>query len=95
MPETALIGSTDLTRKAGITYSRLEILARRGLIRPEWACGGPGYQRRWSPEAVPVARLAGRLAGAGLSLRAAEKVIRSGEFRCEIAPGIWIEVRDA
>ena len=89
MSATALLGSPDAIREAGITYRQLDYWVRRGFLAPEVVKGN----RAWTPEAIGVARTLGRLTAAGVSLEAAAKVALSGESRCEIAPGIWIEVR--
>jgi DNA-binding transcriptional MerR regulator len=94
VPETSLLGSKEFIRLAGINYSRLETFRRRGFIRPAGS-PGTGHDREWSPDLIPVARLAARLSDAGLRLTAAEKVIGSGRSRTEIGPGIWIVVDGA
>jgi hypothetical protein len=79
----------------GVTYRRLDHWVRRGYLRPGRQEAGTrhssGSYRTWTPAELETARLMGRLTRAGLTPAAAAKAARAGG-RCELAPGIWVEV---
>lgn len=59
---------------------------------------GSGTNRDWPYEEVLVARLMYALTKAGMTAKAAAAAARSvahlpaGERRCQLSPGVWIEV---
>ena len=84
------LGVANTERELGITYRQLDHWVRLGLLRP-LHLGGSGNPREWTRAELDVAKAMGRLVAAGLRPEAASRVARSGG-RCEIAPGIVIEV---
>jgi DNA-binding transcriptional MerR regulator len=96
MPEADdehVIAAPELTAEAGITYRQLDFWTREGLLRCSWRQGG--RYRVWDAGERQVAVLIGRLVGAGIAPRTAAKMARAEGGRCEIAPGIWIQVGDS
>lgn len=87
---TITIGAANTERELGITYRQCDHWVRLGLLRPLHV-GGTGNAREWTRAEMEVARIMGRLVGAGMKPALAERVARS-QGRCEVAPGIWIEV---
>jgi DNA-binding transcriptional MerR regulator len=92
---TEVLVAGDVSALAGITYRQCDYWVRTGLLRPECASNGSGSRRRWTADEIEVARTMGRLVRAGLPPETAHEVARSGDSRCEIGPGVWIEVRSA
>ena len=86
---TVTLGVTNTGRELGISYRQLDNWVRLGLLRPLHV-GGSGVNREWTRAELDVARLMGRLVAAGMKPALAERLARSR--RCEISPGIWIEV---
>lgn len=84
------LGIHNTERELGITYRQLDVWTRAGLLKP-LHLGGSGNSREWTRAELNVAKVMGRLVAAGLKPEPASRVARSGG-RCEIAPGIWIEV---
>jgi len=91
-----LLTSADIMYEAGITYRMLDFWERSGYLKPDriWRGGrrGSGSPRSWPKAELDVARRMGRLTRAGIPAALAAEIARSGQSRCEIAPGIWIEV---
>jgi hypothetical protein len=81
-----------LKEELGLTYRQLDYWVRAGHLHPERPFEGSGIRRHWPESDLAAARLIGRLTSAGLSLEVAARVARSGQSRCEIASGVWIEV---
>jgi DNA-binding transcriptional MerR regulator len=84
----APLHSSDAARLAGISYKKLDHWCRLGLLRPGQNFLGSGSNREWPAEEVEVARRMGILTAAGLSLKTAHDVARSGHLRTELAPGV-------
>ena len=91
---TEVLIAGDVSALAGISYRQLDYWVRKGFLQPAPGPEGSGRPRRWTAGEIELARTMGRLIRAGLPLETAHKVALSGE-RCEIAPGVWIEVRSA
>jgi len=96
VPDEDLLTGPQAARAAGISYRQLDFAVRAGLLNEvrHWRghrCGS-GSPRLLTISEVRVARDAGRLVRAGLDLRAAHWIARSGESRTELAPGIWLEL---
>jgi DNA-binding transcriptional MerR regulator len=96
VPDDAPVSSPDAVHLAGITYRQLDYWSRAGYLKPgrQWAGNryGSGSPRSWPEAELAVAKLMGRLTAAGLPLKTAHRIARSGQSRAEIAPGIVIEV---
>ena len=97
-PVEVLVGAdvAYVTEYTGLTYRQIDYAVKAGYLRPgrqwrgrKWGSGSP---RIWPTAELEVARTMGRLTAAGLPLKTAHVVARSGESRAEIAPGVWIEV---
>ena len=84
------LGIHNAERELGITYRQLDHWTRAGLLKPLHV-GGSGTSREWTHAELGVARLMGRLVKAGMKPGLAAAIARDAP-RCEIAPGIWIEV---
>jgi hypothetical protein len=80
----------------GITYRHLDHWSRQGYLRPGRREAGArqssGSFRAWTSGELKIAALTGRLVHAGLTPAAAANAARAEGGRCEVAPGIWIEV---
>jgi DNA-binding transcriptional MerR regulator len=85
------LGLHNTERELGITYRQCDHWVRLGLLKPLHV-GGSGSSREWTHAELDVARVMGRLVAAGLKPEPASRVARSPGRRCEIAPGVWIEV---
>lgn len=85
------LGLHNTERELGITYRQCDHWVRLGLLKP-LHIGGSGSSREWTHAELDVARVMGRLVAAGLKPEPACRVARSPGRRCEIAPGIVIEV---
>lgn len=94
MPDLAIAAETVAAEdprwtSAGVSARRRDYWTVQGLLhvvgdtRP-----GSGYTRRWPVEEVTVAARMVRLADAGLSIQAAERVARG----LELAPGIRVVI---
>jgi DNA-binding transcriptional MerR regulator len=83
------LGVANTKQELGITYRQLDWWTRLGLLRPLHV-GGSGVNREWTRAELEVARLMGHLVRAGATPALAERLARSR--RCELSPGIWIEV---
>lgn len=88
---TVILGLHNTERELGITYRQCDHWTRLGLLKPLHV-GGSGNAREWTRAELDVARVMGRLVAAGLKPEPASRVARSPGRRCEITPGIWIEV---
>ena len=96
MTETATVSTVTLSvasaeRETGMTYRQIDHAVRLGLLKPLHV-GGSGNPREWTRAELRVARVMGRLVAAGVKPAVAAAVARSHDCRCEIAPGVWIEV---
>jgi len=87
---TVTLGLHNTERELGISYRQCDHWVRLGLLNPLHV-GGSGSQREWTRAELDVARVMGRLVAAGVKPAVAALVARSGG-RCEVAPGIVIEV---
>jgi hypothetical protein len=91
-----LLTSADIMFEAAITYRQLDFWDRAGYLRPGrvWRGQrrGSGSPRSWPGGELEIARRMGRLVRAGIPVSLAASVARGSWPRCEIAPGIWIEV---
>jgi len=87
---TVTLGLHNTEREIGITYRQCDHWVRLGLLKP-LHIGGSGTSREWTRAEIGVARLMGRLVKAGMKPGLAAAIARDAP-RCEIAPGIWIEV---
>lgn len=85
------LGVTNTERELGITYRQLDHWIRLGHLKPLHV-GGSGSNREWTRAELDVARTMGRLVAAGMKPGPASRIARSPGRRCEIAPGIFIEV---
>lgn len=97
MSETGeLLANADVIGAAGITYRQLHHWTVQGYLVPAGGTGkGSGYAREWTRGELAVACLMGRLTAAGLPPAIAARVARCGQERCEIAPGVTVEVTGA
>ena len=91
--DAAMATSNDLI-KIGLHPSRISKWCQDGYLHPDIAKPGSGQSRSFPDGEVKVAAIMVRLVNAGLRVKMAERIARSGLERCEIAPGIVIEVLD-
>lgn len=81
---------------------QIEHWTQLGLLRVEGGVHiGSGKQRRWADGELAVVRMMVRLIQAGMELRLAHAVVRSGDVAVgcpvggthyEVSPGVWILV---
>lgn len=90
-----LLTSMDVIRYARISYRQLDFWHRAGLLEAEHQWNGSGSLRLWSRAEAAVIQTMGRLVSAGLPLRDAARIARSGKSRTEIAPNVWLELSPA
>ena len=90
---TVTLSVHNTERELGISYRQCDHWTRLGLLKP-LHIGGSGTPREWTRAELDVARVMGRLVAAGLKPEPASRVARSPGRRCEIAPGVWIEVTE-
>jgi DNA-binding transcriptional MerR regulator len=90
-----LLTSMDVIRYARISFRQLDFWHRAGLLEAEHQWNGSGSLRLWSRAEAAVIRDMGRLVAAGLPLRDAARIARSGQPRTEIAPNVWLELGPA
>lgn len=88
---TVTLSLHNAVRETGMTYRQIDYAVRLGLLKPLHV-GGSGTSREWTRAELDVARIMGRLVAAGMKPEPASRVARSPGHRCEIAPGVWIEV---
>ena len=81
----------------GITYRQLDHWSRMGYLRPvrldRGRGGGTGSPRVWPPGELQVARLMGRLTAASIQPSLAAVVARKWPDAEEIAPGVFIQIK--
>lgn len=86
-----------LCEDLGITYRQLDYWSRLGHLRPvrmERGKGeGSGSPRVWPSAELQVARLMGRLTAAGIQPSLAAVVARKWPDAEEIAPGVFIQIK--
>lgn len=83
----------DVDYRLGISYQVLQAWVMAGYLHPIHE-GTSGAPRTWPASELEIARTMGRLNAAGLSVKLAAQIARSGQRRTEVAPGIVIEVSE-
>jgi DNA-binding transcriptional MerR regulator len=78
----------------GATKRQLDFWCLKGYIRPVRGGGRNGATRYFTVDEVLVIHRVIRLIQAGIGLQDALRAARSASGRIQLAPGIWLTVRD-